>query len=448
MKLFLFLLGALALPVIARLSLINIVSGSSQGDNDRHETTSTKPVFAHFMIANTLPYSRDDWERDFTLASSKGIDAFALNIGPDSWHAARVDEAFSTLHSLDLPFYLFFSFDMAVLPCNSPGDANTLRNYISKYGSHPNYLLHGRYPLVSTFAGEYCRFGQGSLNEAWQYAIKNGVRPNIFVPAFFTKASDLSSLPVMDGYFSWNSGWPMGNYDIDFNSDSNFIRNLDGRLYMAPVSPWFFTHYGPNTFNKNWIYRSDDWLFAKRWELIVDNRAYVDMVEAITWNDYGESSYLGEIHGTQPFSQSWVNGFDHRVWLDIQQYHIEAFKYGAYQDVTEDRVYLWGRLYPKVASAPDSVGRPNNWDWAEDSLWAMAFLIEDSHLTLSCGRTSQVFSAPAGVSKMKLPFSETCNVKAVVKRDDKTIISCEPPGFRFNTNPPSYNFNAFVAACP
>lgn len=36
-----------------------------------------------------------------------------------------------------------------------------------------------------------------------------------------------------------------------------------------------------------------------------------DLVELITWNDYGESHYQGPIHGAQPNSQAWVNGFDH-----------------------------------------------------------------------------------------------------------------------------------------
>jgi glucan endo-1,3-alpha-glucosidase len=69
---------------------------------------------------------------------------------------------------------------------------------------------------------------------------------------------------------------------------------------MASVSPWFFTvcpiylrcviltdlpqHYGPDSFNKNWIYRGDDWLYAERWELLVQHRSQVDLVEIVTWN--------------------------------------------------------------------------------------------------------------------------------------------------------------------
>lgn len=70
-------------------------------------------------------------------------------------------------------------------------------------------------------------------------------------------------------------------------------------------------HYG-FPYNKNFIFRGDDWLLATRMEQLVQNRNEVGLVEVITWNDYGESHYVGPIHGDQPGSEEWVNGFDHQ----------------------------------------------------------------------------------------------------------------------------------------
>ena len=70
-------------------------------------------------------------------------------------------------------------------------------------------------------------------------------------------------------------------------------------------------HYDPDSYNKNFIYRGDDWLLAQRWESLVQNRSMIDFVEVNTWNDYGESHYVGPIEGIQPMSQQWVDGFDH-----------------------------------------------------------------------------------------------------------------------------------------
>jgi glucan endo-1,3-alpha-glucosidase len=33
----------------------------------------------------------------------------------------------------------------------------------------------------------------------------------------------------------------MGDYDINTDSDDTYTSNLDGKTYMAAVSPWFFT---------------------------------------------------------------------------------------------------------------------------------------------------------------------------------------------------------------
>jgi glucan endo-1,3-alpha-glucosidase len=45
------------------------------------------------MVGNTFPYTLDDWTEDITLAHASGIDAFALNIGSDSWEPTQVANA-------------------------------------------------------------------------------------------------------------------------------------------------------------------------------------------------------------------------------------------------------------------------------------------------------------------------------------------------------------------
>ena len=49
-----------------------------------------------------------------------------------------------------------------------------------------------------------------------------------------------------------------------------------------------------------------------RWENVIANRDKVSLVEIVTWNDFGESHYIGPQHGQlPPGSEAWVNGFDH-----------------------------------------------------------------------------------------------------------------------------------------
>ncbi|KAJ7720281.1 glycoside hydrolase family 71 protein [Mycena maculata] len=385
------------------------------------------------------------------LAASKGIDGFALDVGVDPWQTYRIADAYAAAKSQGSSFKLFFSFDMGSLPCASSGDATLLQTYIKTYATHPNQLMYNGKPLVSTFAGESCTFGAANYKDGWNNALKSSGQPSIyFIPSFFVDPATFPDTAVMDGAFNWNSGWPMGNYDINFNSDSLYLKNIPGRSYMAAVSPWFFTHYGPDTWNKNWIYRGDDWLFAQRWEQLIQNRNYVNIVQIVTWNDYGESHYVGPIHGAQPNSQAWVNGFDHQGWLDLCAYYIAAFKTGQYPTTARDRILLWGRLYPAAANVPsDGVGKPANWQWTQDYLWAVVVLTAPAQVTLTCGASRASAALSAGLSKMKLPLDpSTCSVTASVSRNNKIVLTFTPSGFNFSTNPPTYNFNAFVAASP
>lgn len=91
----------------------------------------------------------------------------------------------------------------------------------------------------------------------------------------------------------------MGNYDINFDHDNGHLVNLGGRAFIASATPWFFTvniiyflqpyyliahiismqHYGPDTWNKNWIYRTENWHYVTRWEHIIQQRNRIDAVE-------------------------------------------------------------------------------------------------------------------------------------------------------------------------
>lgn len=59
----------------------------------KRAASGTKYVIAHHMVGNTYPYGVSDWAKDIALAYANGIDAFALNVGSDSWQKARVADA-------------------------------------------------------------------------------------------------------------------------------------------------------------------------------------------------------------------------------------------------------------------------------------------------------------------------------------------------------------------
>ena len=92
----------------------------SSASNDNSTTTSTdgqpKLVIAHHMVGNTYPYTKSDWANDIALASSAGIDAFALNVGSDPWQPDRVKDAYDAAAESGTEFKMFMSFDMTCVP--------------------------------------------------------------------------------------------------------------------------------------------------------------------------------------------------------------------------------------------------------------------------------------------------------------------------------------------
>jgi glucan endo-1,3-alpha-glucosidase len=134
---------------------------------------------------------------DIKLALAHGIDGFALNIGSDDWQEARVADAYTAARGTK--FKLFISFDMAycpfssrvylvtqsvldrVIPCGSRADAERIRKYILSHQSHPNQMKFSDRIVVSTFAGESCRFGTGSLNQGWSETLKSPDMPPVLL---------------------------------------------------------------------------------------------------------------------------------------------------------------------------------------------------------------------------------------------------------------------------
>lgn len=135
-----------------------------------------------------------------------------------------------------------------------------------------------------------------------------------FVPFFSINPSDFTEYAgLLDGALNWNAGWPTNLNPSNFVNMDGTPSNIDGTAtdleyltglsniggsYLPTVSPWFFTHYGPNSFNKNVsnhitshvysansfsqsIYCADNWMFADRWEKVISERESFDIVRQL-----------------------------------------------------------------------------------------------------------------------------------------------------------------------
>ncbi|KAH9927687.1 glycoside hydrolase family 71 protein [Fomitopsis serialis] len=468
---------------------IAVANAHPHGSTDKTEraASDSKLVVAHHIVGYTYPYDITDWESDIQLAYNSGLDGFALNVGSNSWESTQVANAYQAAANLGLDFKLFLSLDMTSFPCTTANDASALCANVSAHASHPNQLLWNGNVFVSTFSGSDCTFGQNSAAAGWQSEFIDqltGSNAVHFVPSFFVDPSTFTTFnDIMDGDFNWNGGWPtdltyssaqseLGSNagDLDdatfpssaesvlsgnvgaFTSDSQYINGLNSvsgsdKTYIAAVTPWFFVHYSPQTYDKNWIYLADYWSYVVRWETLIANRDQVDVVEVVTWNDYSESHYIGPIEGSQPNSQAWTNGMPHLGWLAMTNYYATAFRNGSYQSITEDQIYMWARPHPKNANASDdSVGKPTSYQLTEDKLWAVVFATSNATVAITTASgTTQTSNVSAGVTKLSMDLVPGSGMSATLTRNGQTVVSLDPgTNFTFNANPETYNYNAFV----
>jgi len=323
------------------------------------------------------------------------------------------------------------------------GNANVLVNYMKQYCNHPNQFKYQGRCFVSTFAGESQTFGESNVNAGWQKRFKDPLRAagiNVFFGPSWTALGPMNMFEghsVLDGAFSW-AAWAPNNQYKTLDEDNLYMSGAkrNGKIYMAPVSPWFFTHFN----YKNWIDKSEA-LYPKRWEQIVNMKP--DLVEIITWNDYGESHYIGPIDGALPAgSEKWVNGFDHQGWLAMTKYYIQAYKTGSYPALQKDQITFWYRTHSKNAHRNDPLPRPNNADWAEDTIVVHALLTSPAQIKVQTGGQTTTLNGNAGRNTWQVNFNEG-NVKVSLMRNGKTLASRQ--GEKPISNSGSlYNFNACV----
>lgn len=173
--------------------------------------------------------------------------------------------------------------------CQSTDDAKYLAGIVSRFAANPYQAKYQGKVLVTTFAGDQCRFGRGSALEGWNYfrSILTDAKISIYLmPSLFVGTY---TNPWYDGHFDWDSAWPKTAANLDTSRDQAAISTLNSmsKGYMANISPAFFTYYGTSgqfAYNKNWIYRGDNWLLATRFESLISMRGQFDMIELTSWN--------------------------------------------------------------------------------------------------------------------------------------------------------------------
>ena len=305
-----------------------------------------RKVFAHYIAG----YSGNErfYEREIRLAKQYGIDGFALNCGewisPGTGRSTRYrensDRMYETAERTGLDFKLFLSPD-------GPEKAWRERGFsemVERYYTHPSqYRREGKLFLS----------GWGATPEVYQKYIMELKRrkyeiflcpTGVIAPEYPVRKSPFMIVKnvfypgsVLDGIFTFACDGPPEEL-VRQNSDSGFAAVIAGKIHMAGAAP---AYNSPNLRDFGGLYG-----YAMQWEGIL--RDSPELVELVTWNDYGEDTAL------IPHVHHWFRKDRKRMCtrdesaLDMTAYYANAYRTGIRPDIPCDKAYLTFRDRPKT----------------------------------------------------------------------------------------------------
>lgn len=389
-------------PISLAIGLLAVTSlaAPSQAAPLQQQDGAGKLVAAHFMVGiMSNRNSAADYDNDMKKAKAAGIDAFALNIAKDDYTDTQLNYAYESAANNDMKVFISFDYNYFATDENVAVGAK-LKTYCAKSGQ----LKINNKCFVSSFNGDN---DPAKLFDAKTIRAAAGVDlylvPNLSPHNTATAASTVEDI---DGAFSW-AAWdsngqnraPSNGINITTsNQDSAYTTWLGDKPYMAPVSPWFFT----NLPSKAWTFPSD-LLWFTRWNQIL--ALAPPMLEILIWNDFGESHYIGadpdtDTH-TDDGSSAYTAHMPHAGWLDVAKPYIAAFKAGEKKPIiAAEKLVYWYRPSPKAACGPfDGIST------LSDSVFVVALLKSPADITVTSGRNSKTFSAPAGASAYQVDMA-------------------------------------------
>ncbi|KAH6889657.1 glycoside hydrolase [Thelonectria olida] len=381
-----------------------------------------KPVFAHYMVGNI---DDDHTRQDITDAQSLGINAFAINFDQYAWWSNQtVDRLFSNAD--DLGFKIFFSFDMSGSYFSSPDEYAT---YLEGYLSRDSYYKYNGVNLVSTFGGE------SVTNDQWS-SLRDTVGDILIVPAFYQSTPStpfFDKYSELDGLMNWNS-WPQtneGRVVVSDTDDKTYQQAAQtaNKLFMMGVSPLQFKHLDSSN---NWYRRGEQNLEYRFGQVLEDQP---DMIELQTWNDAGESHYMGNIWfeaSDGSFVLNYTDGYDHTGYWEVLPAFIQAWKRG---DTTTDGmvptngkaaqgVFWHHTLLTGADCSLDAMGKPDGVENVEDSVTGIVLVAEgQTGLTVSVSSGSRILGTKnltTGFNRFTFSEMTTGTVTVEVLKGDST----------------------------
>jgi glucan endo-1,3-alpha-glucosidase len=185
-----------------------------------------------------------------------------------------------------------------------------------------------------------------------------------------------------------------------------------------------------------------------------------EIIQVISWNDYGESHHIAPVLGAEPGSQAWTANLSHEAFRLMVRYFANRWRSDSVPEVDSRLiVWAWYRTHPASANASnDPVGRPAHAEWVSllyNLIYPMLkgpqavdqinlLILVPASMTCSSvtvkngGRVNVKPLYPGRANSIMVPFIPGSVSFEIPKPDGKIWVG---QGVPINERPNLYNFN-------
>ncbi|MCK1368280.1 glycoside hydrolase family 71 protein [Bradyrhizobium sp. 62] len=415
-----------------------------------------KMVFAHYMVccpAAGLAATVEDFEREIRTARANGIDGFALNVPGWSREPHYFDlsrRIFRAAERSKLAFKLFMSFD------NAPVDDSA--TMVDELSQSPAYLRIDGRPVVSTYSGTP-EWGTRLAERLLASGRRPFLVPNYQYPSehFWARnyghptAQFLDDLyrahPELDGYFVFGPdlGYPKPPSDGALVAARSRVA---AKISMIGIMPYYRGLRGNFRLFESGGFQG----MAAQWIAAIESGA--DWVEIVTWNDWGESTYVapyGDTAQQNLWNFNWGPLLSHEAFLKASRYYIDWFTSSNRPAIRQPSLFYFYRLHPKSAygiASPDTgeQGRPKGSDDLVDGVYVTAFLPRPLTVELIADERRQSVTLAEGVHHHRFELAKGRLVIRV--NDHERTITEKQLEFPVTNLGQIGNFNYFAGEVP
>lgn len=187
------------------------------------------------------------------------------------------------------------------------------------------------------------------------------------------------------------------------------------------------------------------------------HRLVLTVDQIITWNDYGESHYIGPIKsaGLPTGSERYVISNPHEAWRNLLPYYISTYKNGVAPPVTEEKVVYYHKPNPS-ASCSDGGTAGNQRDDTPysikdvslDQVSVDVLISEPAEVSVQIGDSDPTIEKAknAGANHFAVPFNgRTGKVTVTIVRGGHSVVSATGTEISNDCKDGLINWNAVVA---